>query len=298
MNQAQLLKSQTTALINSSADSLAKACSDYWNEIEAFLLAKMFADGSFSSQYSKTYIYSFIDDQTPALEKKLREIADKSAEEAFQLGLLFFYLSIQEERQKAELAGSQQLAETKQALAQSVLLIPQNTVSRLKRLVDILYSQSGISEIAAQRGQEQLLKFYERQQSEQYFKQLLKDEAFVGIVDSRGYKWNPEVYAKMALRTRLMQSDNDIQRTEGLRNGIDLAWISSHNADNPCHNWEYVLISMNGQTSGFFTYEQTVATKEIWHPNCMHYLNPVRDISLAPASVITTSEMKYGRRLL
>lgn len=58
--------------------------------------------------------------------------------------------------------------------------------------------------------------------------------------------------------------------------GMDLAIISDHSADDACSKWEGVIISMSGETEGYPSYAEARASNQVFHPNCEHTLHPIR----------------------
>ena len=110
-------------------------------------------------------------------------------------------------------------------------------------------------------------------------------EGNVAIIDKAGRRWKLETYAEMVTRTKMLQAHVEGTRIEALERGIDLAIISSHGATDACRFYEGQIISLNGQTDGFLTYQQLRASNLIFHPNCRHKVTPIRDISLLPAEI-------------
>lgn len=112
------------------------------------------------------------------------------------------------------------------------------------------------------------------------------EEGNIAIIDRAGRRWKLEVYAEMLARTKLLQAHVEGIRVEALERGIDLAIISSHNAvDCTCGMFEGQVISLNGLTEGFMTYDELRRSNLIFHPNCMHKVTPIRDINLLPEEV-------------
>lgn len=110
-------------------------------------------------------------------------------------------------------------------------------------------------------------------------------EGNVAIIDKLGRRWKLQTYAEMVTRTKLLQAHTEGTRVEALERGVDLAIISSHGATDACRHFEGQIISMNGFTEGFPTYEELRRTNLIFHPNCKHKITPIRDISLLPPEV-------------
>lgn len=110
-------------------------------------------------------------------------------------------------------------------------------------------------------------------------------EGNIAIIDRRGRKWKLDTYAEMVTRSKMRQAHTEGSRVEALERDIDLAIISSHGAKDECRHYEGQVISMNGNTPGFITYDELYRSNLIFHPNCKHKLTPIRDVSLLPTEV-------------
>ena len=110
-------------------------------------------------------------------------------------------------------------------------------------------------------------------------------EGNVAIIDKAGRRWKNDVYAKMVVRTKMLQSHTEGIRVQAVDRGIDLAIISSHGAKDACRHFEGQIVSLNGATEGFITYEELRRSNLIFHPNCKHRVTPIRDVSLLPPAV-------------
>lgn len=298
MNQKEKLRRQHSAVIDKTVKQLAVAYNKYHGSVTEFLLQALFAEGILQPTFSEAYVKSVLQEYAVALQDEVDSIADAQVEEAFILSLLLFYEDIgspisRKEAQK-QISATGISYRTKAEVKRLLSLTSSNTSQRINNIVRQSFADSLLYQAASQRQQDRLMDLYEQANSSKQFTELLQKEGFVGIVDSRGHKWKPDVYAKMVLRTKLMESDAQNQRDRGRETGIDLAWISVAHVNNPCNMWEGTIISLNGVDSRFPTYEEAKATGEVFHPNCQHYLNVIRDISLAPLHVITATERKYG----
>lgn len=116
--------------------------------------------------------------------------------------------------------------------------------------------------------------------SKQGLSKKITEEAFVGIVDRKGRRWNLNTYANMVIKTKVNQAFHQGIAHEMEETGFDLAVISSHGAKDACGKWEGVVISVNGQTEGYPTYAEARATNEIFHPNCEHTIHPIRSLDM------------------
>lgn len=131
-------------------------------------------------------------------------------------------------------------------------------------------------------------------------KERFENDGDIAIVAKNGRKWKLRDYAEMVTRTKMLQAHTEGTRVEALERGVDLAIISSHNAKDACRKFEGQIISMNGLTEGFPTYDELRRSNLIFHPNCKHKVTPIRDISLLPEPVRRKFEegQKEAKRLL
>lgn len=111
------------------------------------------------------------------------------------------------------------------------------------------------------------------------------EEGNIAIVDRMGRRWKLDTYSEMVSRTKMTQAHVEGTRVESLERGVDLAIISSHGATDACRFYEGQIISMNGDTPGYLTYEELRRSNLIFHPNCKHKLSPIRDIANLPEVV-------------
>src|SRR5579875_72931 len=138
------------------------------------------------------------------------------------------------------------------------------------------------------------------EQTEQLVKELSKKglsekvtkEGFVGIVDRAGRKWDLRTYSKMVITTKVNQGFIEGIRHESEETGFDLAVISDHGAEDACSLWEGVVISMNGKTDGYPTYQDARATNEVFHPNCEHTIHPIRNLDMLHDEDIAQHKVK------
>lgn len=112
-------------------------------------------------------------------------------------------------------------------------------------------------------------------------KKRLKESVMTGIVDAKGRRWKPEVYADMVTRTKMMQTYREATSNEAVSRGVLYAQISSHGAKDACRGHEGEIIKLTPDAPGDFkTYEELQATGEIFHPRCKHVYSPIRDVGL------------------
>jgi len=295
---SQSLRQQHSQLLEKTVKKLVAVYLKYNGSLHDFLLNALYQEGILKPQYSQHYIESVIEQYSAAIQEETDKIVDKQIEEAYVLGLLMFYkdigspISMQEAQRQVRTQGL--AAKSKAEIKRLLALTTSNTSKRLKQLVQKKITESMMFTVSGNARQDRLIELFKQTNSIDQFRKQLAKEGFAGIIDKRGHVWKPEVYAKMVLRTKLMEADVALQQAEGAKNDVGLAWISSAHVDNPCNLWEWTLISLNGSVHGLPTYDQAKATGQVFHPNCQHYLNVIRDISQAPIEVIRRTEQKYG----
>lgn len=232
------------------------------------------------------FILQQLDDDT---KKWCEEVIPK----AYKDGQYRAIMSIEEASSLAEaasLASFSMLArDTVEALVNDtyadLLIATKNTETKIKQLVRSVVSDTMRVRAIEQLGRKTQRKDITGRLARQGLSKNLNSEGWVGIVDSAGRRWNLSTYAEMVVRTKLQQAHVEGIRVECLERKVDLAVVSSHGATDSCRYFEGMVISLNGVTPGFPTYAELWATKKVFHPNCQHSVNPVRDLSLLPKDV-------------
>ena len=166
-----------------------------------------------------------------------------------------------------------------------LLIATQNTEKKIKQLVRSVVSDTIRVKALEQLGRKTTRNAVVEKLTQQGLSRKLTDEAWVGIIDKAGRRWNLSTYAEMVVRTKLQQAHVEGVRVETLERGVDLAVISSHGAKDACASYEGMVISINGQTPGYKTYQELRQGGKIFHPNCKHHISPIRDVKLLPDSV-------------
>ncbi|MFT4413197.1 phage minor capsid protein [Fredinandcohnia humi] len=163
-----------------------------------------------------------------------------------------------------------------------LLQATKNTERKVKQLVRSVVSDTMRMRAIQQYGTRTMTNEIVNKLTKKGLSERLESEAWVGIVDKAGRRWNLSTYAQMVVRTKLMQANFEGARVESIERGIDLAVISSHGAKDACRHFEGMVISLNGLTKGFKTYAELRASRKIFHPCCRHKVSPIRDIELLP----------------
>lgn len=272
-------------LIETMAEDISTVFGKYYSDVVSFLMGSMTDDEEINLKYTEGYILSVIGKMREELEAQIQEEVDQKLEEAFILGFLFFM-----ETTGLEAAESFYGSTVKQKTEDTIRQAINNAEYSVRKLVKSVYAENLLKSTLTEQSAKSFVPTFNRTKFEQY----LDKEGFTGIIDKANRRWKADVYAKMVLRTKAMESLVEIQKEQGRNHGIDLAYIAGVPVDNPCNNWIGVVISLNGLTTGFTTYEQAKETGEIFHPNCQHYLVPIRSIEQAPDWVVSATNRKYG----
>ena len=99
----------------------------------------------------------------------------------------------------------------------------------------------------------------------------------------------------MVARTKMNNAYIQAIREEALQDGTDLAIISTKpDTYDACKNYEGMIISLNGLTAGYLTYEGIKATKQCFHPNCGHFVRPFSNIDRVPPKLKAIHESKMN----
>ncbi|UTV34869.1 phage minor capsid protein [Bacillus altitudinis] len=125
----------------------------------------------------------------------------------------------------------------------------------------------------------------EDQLRKQFIEAGIKD-ADVAIIDRAKRRWKLRTYSAMAVRTKMNMAYIDAIREEAMQDGHDLAIISTKpDTYDQCKHYEGMIISLNGLTAGYLSYEEIRKSKECFHPNCGHFVRPVGGLSMIPKNI-------------
>jgi hypothetical protein len=111
------------------------------------------------------------------------------------------------------------------------------------------------------------------------------------IIDNAGRRWSVDNYARVVVKSKLAQAHREGAMDRAVADGYDLARISAHGAKDACKNFEGLLVSITGKTAGYPTVVQLKASGLIFHPNCMHLVQPCNP-KLLPDSALQHAESK------
>lgn len=109
----------------------------------------------------------------------------------------------------------------------------------------------------------------------QGIKNELKANGLTALKDKAGRNWTLDRYADMLARTKLREARNTGLQNKMLENGQDLVQVSINGSDHPaCADYEGQILSLTGATPGYDTVDEA-ESNGLFHPNCMHTINPV-----------------------
>ena len=165
-----------------------------------------------------------------------------------------------------------------------LLAATSNTERRIKQIVRQTVGNVLRQRTAKNFGRKTISKDIASQLTKKGLSEKVNKDGFVGIVDKAGRRWDVKRYAEMVTRTKLNQAHVEGVRTSGIERGIDLAVISTHNAEDECNHYEGMIISLNGITEGLLSYDEIRNTNRCFHPNCQHKVHLVKP-SLLPKAV-------------
>lgn len=165
---------------------------------------------------------------------------------------------------------------------QDLLKATTNTKENVKRLI-----RSTVAEVMQQNAtRNQKFTNLEEKVKDSLRKNMLKEklaDADIAIVDRIGRQWKLETYVKMVVRTKTSTAYFDGIREQAEKEGMDLAVINTHpDTKDACVNYQGMVISLNGVTPGFPTYQELKASKKIFHPNCRHFARPIPSMDWLP----------------
>jgi len=229
------------------------------------------------------------------LQRKAIPMATDKVTEAYKEGVAFSRAAMSQDGQINEVKETELNNSHKERMQKMIdqtqedlLKATHNTQQNVKELVRKVVSKEMAN--AGQSGkigkQSQMAARIEEQLRKQFLENGIKD-ADVAIIDKANRKWKLRTYSNMVARTKMNDSYISAIREESLQNGTDLAIISTKpNTYDACKNYEGMIISLNGLTAGYLTYEGIKATKQCFHPNCGHFVRPTSNIDRVPKKLM------------
>lgn len=245
------------------------------------------------------------------LNKKAIPLATKKITEAYVEGVKYSHLSIAQENKLHELKPVrneeieinlnrdhtkrlQKMIEQTQA---DLLKATHNTENNIKQLVrKVVAKEMSTAGHSGRVGKQSNMAIrIEQQLRKQFIMNGIKD-ADVAIIDKAKRKWKLKTYSSMVARTKMNMAYIDAIREDSLQDGHDLAIISTKpDTTDACLHYEGMIISLNGLTAGYLTYEQIKSTKLCFHPNCGHFVRPVAGLDWIPKKIMAVHEKQMKR---
>ena len=240
------------------------------------------------------------------LERKAIPMATDKVSNAYYEGVSFSRSAMSQDSKLTEVKNSDLNDSHKLRLQtmidqtqEDLLKATHNTKNNVKQLVRKVVSKeiSNAGKSGRFGKQSAMAKQIEDQLRKQFLDNGIKD-ADVAIIDKSNRKWKLRTYSNMVARTKMNNAYIEAIREEALQDGTDLAIISTKpNTYDACKHYEGMIISLNGLTAGYLTYESIKQSKQCFHPNCGHFLRPFSNIDRVPAKLkaIHESKMKNYR---
>jgi hypothetical protein len=229
------------------------------------------------------------------LERKAIPMATEKVSNAYKEGVAFSRKAMTTEiklteSKEVELNNSHKLRMEKmiEQTQDDLLKATHNTKENVKQLV-----RKVVSKEIADAGKSNkfgkntaMAKQIEKQLRKQFIENGIKD-ADVAIIDKANRKWKLQTYSAMVARTKMNNAYIDAIREEAIQDGTDLAIISTKpDTKDACKNYEGMIISLNGITSGYLTYAELKASKQVFHPNCGHFVRPISNLNRVPKKLM------------
>ena len=268
MNQKTANK-QHKQLLKQAERSIGAAYAVYYAQVKSFLKDSMTEDGQLSLKFTEGYVLSQLDLYEQELRDKLTVIADDLLKKAVEQSASHYKKELEELN---ALYYLESLSDRDKLIA-LLVEIGSTVTLRIQKIIKRLYRQHVLKVTAELRGQQ--LPAIELPTEKEFLSEI-ELYGLVAIIDKAGRRWKPDVYVKMLVRTKMMELYKEVIAEIGKPFGHDLAVIAGVPVDNPCNNWIGTVISLNGETEGYPTYKQVKETGECFHPNCQHYVIPLK----------------------
>ncbi|MDA2738385.1 hypothetical protein PDQ75_24850 [Bacillus cereus group sp. Bc015] len=240
------------------------------------------------------------------LERKAVNMATTKVTEAYHEGVSYSRTAKLQENKLIEIKGSDLNNSHKRRLQKMIdqtqddlLKATHNTQNNIKQLVRQVVSKeiSGTGYAGKIGKKKYMADRIEKQLRKQFIENGIKD-CDVAIIDKANRKWKLKTYSTMVTRTKMNMAYIDAIREESLQDGTDLAIISTKpDTYDECKNYEGMIISLNGLTAGYLTYDEIRKSKKCFHPNCGHFVRPIGGLDWIPDELkkIHEKQMKKYR---
>lgn len=248
-------------------------------------------------------IYRFLDRKFEELNNNIQSTISEESDYlyylGFGLGLMSLYDSIGGNytaksivAEASDMVDRQVTLRIKNATMRDLLQVTRNTEYAVRNLVQATMAKHLNVKNMQNMGRDDLAKQLVKELQGQALKKGIREE-MIAIVDKAGRRWKVDNYIKMVARTKAQEvvvtgMKDYVKMNNG--NG-DLARIPFNPLTNdPCLNFQGLIISMTGATAGYRTYDELKATRLIFHPNCRHTPVPYYSFGDIPAERLKKHE--------
>ncbi|MGG5759176.1 phage minor capsid protein [Bacillus toyonensis] len=238
------------------------------------------------------------------LERKAVSMATTKVTEAYMEGVSYSRTAKAQESKLVEVMGKDlndghrtRLNKMISQTQDDLLKATHNTQNNVKQLVRKVVSKemTGTGYGGKIGKQKHMAARIEKQLRKQFLEAGIKDSD-VAIIDKSNRKWRLKTYSSMVTRTKMNDSYISAIREESLQDGSDLAIISTKpDTADECKNYEGMIISLNGLTAGYLTYDEIKKSKACFHPNCGHFVRPIGGIDWIPKNLLKIHEKQMSK---
>ncbi|HDR3499667.1 TPA: hypothetical protein QCN48_005132 [Bacillus toyonensis] len=238
------------------------------------------------------------------LERKAVNMATTKVTEAYMEGVSYSRTAKVQESKLVEVKGKDlndshrtRLNKMISQTQDDLLKATHNTQNNVKQLVRTVVSKeiSGTGYGGKIGKQKHMAARIEKQLRKQFLEAGIKDSD-VAIIGRDKRKWKLKTYSSMVTRTKMNMAYIDAIREEALQDGSDLAIISTKpDTADECKNYEGMIISLNGLTAGYLTYEEIKKSKACFHPNCGHFVRPIGGIDWIPKNLLIIHKKQMSK---
>lgn len=280
-------------LTDGGTDRLLKIYSDVYSKLFSELHAALLTDLGISAQptyQTQLKLLTMIEGKIKALDEVVYVQIKEELSKQFLIGTTLQTLADTTVKSLEQLKGlvpfsildSYKMTAIVEDTFEDLLFATQHTKKELKKLVRETFAKN--IQYWGLKGENytNIKRIIEKELSAAGLSKTLKDKGFIGIVDKSGKRWNLKTYVDMAVQTKMKQAYAEGLKDRAVETGWDLAKISENGATDSCKYFEGMLISMNGLTKGYMTYDQLKATNLIFHPRCRHTPIPIGNPDLYP----------------
>ena len=269
-----------------SIKRITKAYAEEYQRLFNFVLQELSVNFSASSSPTQAEVYSLLSQ----IEARLSELDDvtlqavkKELETTYAVSTINYQKVVHDVSNVDEmlklapfsLLNTYRVERLISETSEDLLFATKHVNKECKKAIQSVFSKHIQLQSFKDNDYKDIAKSIEKELSSKSFRELLTKRGFSGLIDNRGRRWNLSTYTKLVVNAKMSDAYHEALQEEGKEEGFDLAIISSHGATDACRYFEGMVISMNGLTEGYLTYQQLKATGQIFHPNCRHTCYPV-----------------------